>query len=73
MRSAVALGQGTGGKPLSSHLETASALGLWQKLGLSGLKPGRGAPAGGADACLSGDGSDAPSSQDIFRQLFVYF
>lgn len=73
MRSAVALGQGAGGKQLSSHLETSSALGLWQKLGLSGLKPGRGAPSGGADVCLLGDGLDAPSSQGIFRRLFVCF
>lgn len=45
------LGQGTGGKQLSSSLETTPALGLWQKLGLGGLKPGRGAVSGGA--CLS--------------------
>jgi hypothetical protein len=40
LSQAVVFGQGTGGKQLSSCLETASALGLWQKLGLGGLKPG---------------------------------
>lgn len=60
-RSAAGLGQGTGGKPLSSSLDTASALGLWQKLGLGGLKPGRGAASGGAGPSLGADPLDAPS------------
>lgn len=46
VRSAVDVGQGAGGKQLPSSLERASALGLWQKLGLSGLKPGRGELSG---------------------------
>lgn len=52
------LGQGTGEKQLSSASETAPALAQWQKLGLSGLKPGRGALSGGADLCLAGDRLD---------------
>lgn len=70
VRSAVDVGQGAGRKQLPSSLERASALGLWQKLGLSGLKPGRG-ELSGVRARPSGWSIRCSFLSRHFHRLFV--